>query len=803
MRYYHDTMLPERAFQSVGGKMTLEGGGNQPAPAQPTTATQYNTNIPEYAKPYVTNMLGATQQQLFNVDSSGGISGFKPYQPYSTNMNDYFAGFSPMQQQAQQSTANMQVPGQYGQASGLAGAAGMGSFGAGQQYNRMATDPNSMQAFMSPYQQNVTDFQKQQAVMDYNRGAPAAGSAASKAGAFGGSRQAIVESEANRSLQNQLAGIQATGTQDAFKNAQQAQQFGANLGMQGYGQALQGASTLANIGGQELGAQQSIANAQNTMGAQQQAMEQNKINQGIQNYATQQQYPMMQLGMMSNMLRGLPMQSTTTQSYQASPSTASQVVGSAGALASAYKGLTSKEGGVIKGLAHGGSVKQYAVGGEVKQQLSMMSDEQLKQVLTTSASNEIRAMAGQILAEHQMAKQMTANPNAEQGLMAANTGNTFENMAGGGIIACGEGDLVGDVPKLTDEEMAKRLAEPVAPGLPVTPMQKPADVGSQDLNTVARGLQQSREEAGVVGKPRAAERAAIETQLAGLDSKESSENWFKAAVFFANLANTPGGLLRSATESGAKILPEFAKLQADQTKIRNNYANIQANIDEADRLERMGLVKDAESIREKSAKEKGENDRANAANERARQVAEITANASVKGHEISAKALIEAERMRGGRPDATKQEQFVLSNYAKVVATEHPDWPTEKVQTEAYARYQKDKGYAYGKSEATAETAADKRYTDSLSGKAGAGLRAAKRKLSQLEETPEKEREKDHAAQVAELRTRIQTINTALRAAADRPEKPAGGSDTPARSNPTLERNADGSFNYVPASVGG
>jgi hypothetical protein len=381
--------------------MTLEGGGDS-AP-QPTQSTQYNTNIPEYAKPYVTNMLGATQQQLFDMDSSGGISGFKPYQPYSSNVNDYFAGFSPMQKQAQQATANMQVPGQYNTATGMAGVAGIGSLNAGGNYNRMATDPGAVSAFMSPYQQNVTDFQKQQAVMDYGRQLPGMNAAASSKGAFGGSRQAIVESEGQRNLQDTLAGIQATGSQNAFQNAQQAQQFGANLGMTGYNQALQGASTLANIGGQELGAQQSIANAQNTMGAQQQALEQNKINQGIQNYATQQQYPMMQLGMMSNMLRGLPMQSTTTQSYQAAPSTASQLVGSAGALASVYQGMNAvpkKEGGVIRGLAHGGSVngQGYAVGGEIKQQLSTMSEEQLQQVVRTSASNEIRTMAAEILA---------------------------------------------------------------------------------------------------------------------------------------------------------------------------------------------------------------------------------------------------------------------------------------------------------------------------------------------------------------------------------------------------------------------
>jgi hypothetical protein len=93
-----------------------KGGGSQTS-----TGTTYTSNIPEYAKPYVETMLGATQKQLFtgNDTEDGGynITGFKPYQPYSTNASDYIAGFSPLQQKAQQTVGGMQVPGQFGAAS--------------------------------------------------------------------------------------------------------------------------------------------------------------------------------------------------------------------------------------------------------------------------------------------------------------------------------------------------------------------------------------------------------------------------------------------------------------------------------------------------------------------------------------------------------------------------------------------------------------------------------------------------------------------------------------------------------------
>jgi hypothetical protein len=41
------------------------GGGGSGGGVQQSTSTSYQTNIPEYAKPYVETMLGATQKQLF------------------------------------------------------------------------------------------------------------------------------------------------------------------------------------------------------------------------------------------------------------------------------------------------------------------------------------------------------------------------------------------------------------------------------------------------------------------------------------------------------------------------------------------------------------------------------------------------------------------------------------------------------------------------------------------------------------------------------------------------------------------
>jgi hypothetical protein len=343
-----------------GTRTPYFGGGGGGGTTQ-STGTTYQTNIPEYAQPYVETMLGATQKQLFDMEGNE-ITGFKPYKPYSTNVEDYVAGFSPLQQQAMQATGQLGLPNQYGQATQMTGMAGLGSLGlsgqmagAGQDFARMATDPTAMQGYMSPYMQNVVDYQKSQALRDYQIGQPMRKAQAVGQGAFGGSRQAIMEAEAQRSLGNQLQGIAATGSQKAFEDAQRQQQFGAQLGMQGRQAAMQGlgqfgamGAQLGQLGGQELAARQGIIQSQYGMGQQQQAMEQQKINQAMQDWANTQQYPLMQLGVMSNMLRGLPMQASTTNQYQAAPNALTQGIGAAGAGASLYNALRGASGGLTK-----------------------------------------------------------------------------------------------------------------------------------------------------------------------------------------------------------------------------------------------------------------------------------------------------------------------------------------------------------------------------------------------------------------------------------------------------------------------
>lgn len=360
-------LLPMSGYYMDGG-----GGGG----GQPTESKVYQTNIPEYARPYVEQMLGTAQQQIFNYekDAEGNMvpTTMKGYTPFNQDPSKYFAGFSPMQEQSYRGAANLTAAPQLAGATGMAAEAGLrgldtrystGQFGAN------TFDQGAAQAYMNPYMQSVVDMQQQEAQRQADIATTGRNAQAVGAGAFGGSRQAIMDAEAARNLASQKGSIQATGLQNAYGQAQQqfnadqarqqqaqqmaeqSRQYGAGLGLQGLQTALQGAGTLGQLGQTQYGQQVGNINLQNQMGAQQQQQQQNILNQQIQNYATAQQYPMLQLGNMSNLLRGLPMQSTTVQGYQAQPNSLTQL-GGLGLTAAGIAGMA----GI--GKAKGGRIKE-------------------------------------------------------------------------------------------------------------------------------------------------------------------------------------------------------------------------------------------------------------------------------------------------------------------------------------------------------------------------------------------------------------------------------------------------------------
>ena len=413
------------------------GGGGQPAPA-PSSQTVTQTAIPEYARPYVETMLGKSEA-LTDINQN-------PYQNYG---GQRIAGFNPTQENAFQEAINRQSAGQLAPATGLAAASGMGSLGiagqmagAGQQYANQATNPFAQQAYMSPYIQNALQPQLAEMQRQYDITGLQQKRAATGAGAFGGTRDALMRAENERNKNMAMNQAIGSGYQNAFQAAQQAQQFGANLGLQGYqgalsglGQAGQAASTLGQLGQTQFGQESALNAERQKIGAIQQAQAQQGLDLGYQDFLKQKNYPYQQLAFMSDMLRGLPLSQQSQSIYSAPPSMGSQL-GGLGMSALGIYGMSGgfkADGGMVgKGYAKGGQIG-YATGGDI----SMMSTQQLTQMLDNPT---ITPMEAAMIEKQLMLRQRMANNpeaiNMLSGIAAIPTGDMVpEGMAGGGIVA--------------------------------------------------------------------------------------------------------------------------------------------------------------------------------------------------------------------------------------------------------------------------------------------------------------------------------------------------------------------------------
>ena len=242
--------------------MSKGGGSSGPQEVQQTTS-----NLPEYARPYFEEMLGRTMYETtrpyetfpgqrlsdFSDYEKAGMSGmfdmasrgdpsqiglasqysqkagtFTPDQITSGySAGDIGSGYSAAdlsnQYQAGQRGVGYQA-GQFDpqyQAGSLDVGYGPMNYQSGFQAGTSA-DPATIQDYMNPYQQLATDVQKREAKRQSDVQASEIGQQASQAGGLGGYREAILESERQRNLGQQLQDIQATGDQAAYQQAMQA-----------------------------------------------------------------------------------------------------------------------------------------------------------------------------------------------------------------------------------------------------------------------------------------------------------------------------------------------------------------------------------------------------------------------------------------------------------------------------------------------------------------------------------------------------------------------------------------------------
>jgi hypothetical protein len=301
------------------------------AEPQISQITQSQTTIPDYARPYVEDLLGQAQA-VTDVNAN----------PYMQYMGDRVAQFSPLQQQAYENAGLMQTAPQLQDATALAGMAGLGALNTQYTFKPSSFTSKDFDAISNPYMQSVVERQQQDATRQAAIAGQAQQAQAARSGAFGGSGDYLMRAQAAGNLARQKGDIQALGLSNAYnqamqqyntqyqQNAQQ-QQYGAGLGLQGLQTANQAAQNLGNLGNTQYQQNMGINQMQNQYGGQQQQQMQNVLNNQYQDYLNYQNYPYKQLGFMSDMLRGLPLTQQSGTVYQTPPSMVSQVAGLGGA----------------------------------------------------------------------------------------------------------------------------------------------------------------------------------------------------------------------------------------------------------------------------------------------------------------------------------------------------------------------------------------------------------------------------------------------------------------------------------------
>ena len=328
-----------------------------PTTASPAGSIGKESSLASWVGPYVTNMLG----QAYALSQ-------QPYQPYQGQM---IAGTAPLQQQGFQGLSSLQVPGSMGQAATTAGnvaqqAQGLGSFQPGTFNNTfMQQSPyqagtfgaqtfgaEQAQQYMNPYLQSALKPQLQDLTRQADITRLSDLGKLTQAGAYGGSRQAIMDAEARRNLLNKQSDVLAQGYSTAYDKAQQAftadqqraleaqklgeasRQFGANFGLEGLKQQLEAARTQGQLGQQQFGAQQALYNQLMEAGARQRAIEQEGLAADYNEFVTQRDYPTRQVQFLQSMLQGLPVESITTAYPE--DSTATKFQNALGGIAQIY-----------------------------------------------------------------------------------------------------------------------------------------------------------------------------------------------------------------------------------------------------------------------------------------------------------------------------------------------------------------------------------------------------------------------------------------------------------------------------------
>ncbi|MDB4298007.1 hypothetical protein N9909_00170 [bacterium] len=233
----------------------------------------------------------------------------QPYQAYGGPLT---AGQSGLQTQAFQGLAGLTVP-----------TAQMGGF-----TPTSFTSGTTAQDYMSPFMNAALEPQMAEAQRQAEIQRVQNASRLGKAGAYGGSRQAIMESEGQRNLLRNMADIYGTGMQQAY--TQGMGQFNTEQDRAQQAQDLTNRYGLSALGAQQLG------------GGLQRDIESQGIAADYAQFQEERDFPYKQVQYQQSLLQGLPI-SATEREY-VGQSDFAEGLGYVDALTRIYRSIVGEEG---------------------------------------------------------------------------------------------------------------------------------------------------------------------------------------------------------------------------------------------------------------------------------------------------------------------------------------------------------------------------------------------------------------------------------------------------------------------------
>jgi len=272
------------------------------------------SSLSTWAGDYVTDMLG-----------QGKALGNQAYQGYEGPLS---AGTNALQDQSFTGIGGLQAP------------TGMGAF------TPQTFGAEQAEQYMNPYLMQSLNPQLDEARRQSEIDRVANAGRMTQAGAFGGSRQALMDIENTRNLQSNLADITGQGYASAYDRAQQ--QFNTE---QGLGMQAQNASNQYGF---------DVLNRQGIAGAEQRGIESEGMAADYAQFKEERDYPYKQVQYMQSLLQGLPLEAQTT-SYNA-PSDAAQLAGTMQTIEDIYNkyggggGSSSTSGGGGTTAGSGGGI---------------------------------------------------------------------------------------------------------------------------------------------------------------------------------------------------------------------------------------------------------------------------------------------------------------------------------------------------------------------------------------------------------------------------------------------------------------